>query len=54
MRGANPIQLPTGELRRFLEDGDEVMFRGYCESEGHPRISFGECRGSVVPALRPY
>ena len=49
-RGANPIHLPTGELRRFLEDGDEVIFRGYCEREGHPRIGFGECRGVILPA----
>ena len=49
-RGAHPIQLPSGEVRRFLEDGDEVIFRGYCEREGHPRIGFGECRGIIVPA----
>ena len=33
---------------RFLEDGDEVILRGYCEREGIPRIGFGECRGTVV------
>lgn len=49
-RGAEPIQLPTGELRKFLEDGDEVIFRGYCEREGYPRIGFGECRGTILPA----
>lgn len=49
-RGAEPIQLPGGVLRKFLEDGDEVMFRGYCEREGHPRIGFGECRGVILPA----
>lgn len=49
-RGAEPIQLPSGELRKFLEDGDEVIFRGCCEREGHPRIGFGECRGIVQPA----
>jgi fumarylacetoacetase len=49
-RGAEPIQLPTGELRKFLEDGDEVIFRGYCERERHPRIGFGECRGTIHPA----
>jgi fumarylacetoacetase len=49
-RGADPIRLPTGELRKFLEDGDEVIFRGYCEREGHSRIGFGECRGLVLPA----
>jgi fumarylacetoacetase len=50
-RGAEPIQLPSGELRKFLEDGDEVMFHSYCEREGYPRIGFGECRGVVVSAL---
>lgn len=48
-RGTEPISLPTGEQRKFLEDGDEVVFRGYCIREGHPRIGFGECRGVVLP-----
>ena len=47
-RGTAPIELPTGERRSFLEDGDEVVMRGYCEREGHRRIGFGECRGTVV------
>jgi len=50
-RGAEPIDLPTGETRRFLQDGDEVIFRGYCEREGFRRIGFGECRGIVTPAI---
>jgi fumarylacetoacetase len=50
-RGAEPINLPTGETRRFLQDGDEVIFHGYCEREGFRRIGFGECRGIVTPAL---
>jgi fumarylacetoacetase len=50
-RGKEPITLPTGEVRRFLEDGDEVILRGYCEREGFRRIGFGECRGVVMPAL---
>ncbi|HSR54532.1 MAG TPA: fumarylacetoacetate hydrolase family protein, partial [Acidobacteriota bacterium] len=49
-RGSNPIQLPEGETRRFLEDGDEVIFKGYCQAEGRPRIGFGECRGRVLAA----
>jgi len=49
-RGADPIQLPTGELRKFLADWDEIILRGYCEREGHARIGFGECRGIVLPA----
>ena len=49
-RGASRWVLPNGETRKFLEDGDEVILRGYCEREGHPRIGFGECRGIVLPA----
>jgi fumarylacetoacetase len=41
--------LPTGEERRFLEDGDEVTFRAWCEREGFVRIGLGECTGEVVP-----
>ena len=47
-RGAEPVRLPTGEIRTFLEDGDEVILRGYCEREGCARIGFGECRGIVA------
>ncbi len=49
-RGAEPIELPGGEPRSFLEDGDEVMIRGWCERAGFARIGFGECRGIVLPA----
>ncbi len=49
-RGAEPIKLPSGEGRRFLQDGDEVIFRGYCEREGFRRIGFGECRGVILPS----
>jgi fumarylacetoacetase len=49
-RGTEPVQLPGGEERKFLEDGDEVILRAYCEREGVPRIGFGECRGVVVGA----
>ena len=49
-RGAEPLTLPTGETRRFLEDGDEVIMRGWCERAGFRRIGFGECRGIVLPA----
>ena len=47
--GAQRLMLPDGETRTFLEDGDEVIFRGYCEARNAPRIGFGECRGRVVP-----
>jgi fumarylacetoacetase len=49
-RGTEPIDLPNGEQRRFLEDGDEVIMKGYCEREGFRRIGFGECRGRILPA----
>ncbi len=45
-----PIKLPTGEERKFLADGDEVILKGYCEREGFRRIGFGECRGIIEPA----
>ncbi len=50
-RGTNPITLPTGEERRFLQDGDEIILRGYCERDGFRRIGFGECRGKILPAV---
>ena len=49
-KGSKPLHLPSGENRQFIEDGDEVILRGYCETEGFARIGFGECRGVVVAA----
>jgi fumarylacetoacetase len=46
--GRNPIVLSNGEQRTFLEDGDSVTFRGWCEKPGAARIGFGECTGSVA------
>jgi fumarylacetoacetase len=48
--GKNPITLPNGEQRTFLEDGDTVTLRGYCERDGAVRIGLGECTGTVVGA----
>jgi fumarylacetoacetase len=48
---AEPIRLPTGEVRTFLEDGDRVTFCAYAFKEGLPRIGFGECTGTVIPAV---
>jgi fumarylacetoacetase len=48
-RGLQPVKLPTGELRSFLADGDEVILRGYCEKAGYARVGFGECRGIILP-----
>jgi fumarylacetoacetase len=50
-RGTKPVALPSGEARRFLEDGDEVIFRARARREGCASIGFGECRGRIVPAL---
>jgi len=47
---SEPLRLPTGETRTFLEDGDEVIFRGFCQRTGLPRIGFGGCTGRIVPA----
>jgi fumarylacetoacetase len=49
-RGKNPVTLPIGEQRKFLEDGDEVIFRGFCERDGFRRIGLGSCRGIILPA----
>jgi len=48
--GKSPIRLSSGEMRTFLEDGDTVILKGYCQSDGFRRIGFGECRGTVLPA----
>ncbi len=49
--GRQPLRLSNGEVRAFLEDGDTVILRGSCRREGWRRIGFGECRGTVGPAL---
>ena len=49
-RGTQPITLGDGSERRFLQDGDEVVMRAWCEAPGKPRIEFGDCRGVVLPA----
>jgi fumarylacetoacetase len=54
-RGRDPIDLPDGTQRRFLQDGDEVIMRAFCElsQTGAVRIGFGECRSVVRPAASP-
>jgi fumarylacetoacetase len=49
-RGREPLTLPGGESRAFLQDGDEVIFRGSASRAGFARIGFGECRGTILPA----
>jgi len=46
-RGANPLQLPTRETRKWLEDGDRLTITGWCEGDGY-RIGFGEVTGRIV------
>ena len=50
-RGANPVRLPTGETRSFLEEGDEVILTARCERDGFVGIGLGECRGVVEAAI---
>ncbi|MEL7472579.1 MAG: fumarylacetoacetase [Planctomycetota bacterium] len=49
-RGTEPLELPGGETRKFLQDGDEVILTAYAEREGYQRIGFGACRGVVMAA----
>ncbi|MGE0618922.1 MAG: fumarylacetoacetase [Afipia sp.] len=45
--GSRPITLPNGQIRGFLEDGDEITFRGRCQREGFASIGFGHCTGAI-------
>ncbi len=47
--GHQPVTLPTGERRAFLEDGDEVVITAECQAPGAVRIGFGACRGRIMP-----
>jgi fumarylacetoacetase len=49
--GQQPLLLAGAERRVFLEDGDEIILRGYCHRPGTARVGFGESRGRVLPAL---
>jgi fumarylacetoacetase len=49
--GKQPFTLPNGESRTYLVDGDAVVLRGWCEKAGAARIGFGQCVGTVLPAL---
>ena len=46
--GKRPISLPSGESRTFLEDGDTIILKGFCETEGAARIGLGEAIGKVI------
>ncbi|HET7594624.1 MAG TPA: fumarylacetoacetate hydrolase family protein, partial [Stellaceae bacterium] len=47
--GREPLTLASGETRRFLEDGDEIILRAHCRRDGYVSIGFGECRGKILP-----
>jgi fumarylacetoacetase len=49
--GSRPIQISRDESRTFLEDGDTVIFRGWCEKPDMARIGFGNAQGRVLPAI---
>ena len=49
-RGSNPLILKDGSERKFINDGDTVIMRGFCKSKD-VRIGFGECIGKVLPAF---
>ncbi|HEX7747153.1 MAG TPA: fumarylacetoacetase [Bordetella sp.] len=48
--GKKPLDLPWGEKRTFLQDGDQIILRAECVKPGYPRIGFGECVGTVAAA----
>ncbi|MCK5921368.1 MAG: fumarylacetoacetate hydrolase family protein, partial [Methylococcales bacterium] len=48
-RGTQPVQLPNGEQRAFVEDGDRVTMTGYCQGDGF-RVGFGEVTAVILPA----
>ena len=48
--GKQPIELASGEVRKFLEDGDEIILRARCHRDGVASIGFGECRGTIIAA----
>lgn len=47
--GKQKLELTNGETRTFLEDGDTVVMRGWCQKDGAARIGFGDCAGTVLP-----
>ncbi|MFJ4442493.1 fumarylacetoacetase [Pseudomonas sp. NPDC089422] len=48
--GKQPVELASGEMRKFLEDGDEIILRARCKRDGVASIGFGECRGKIIAA----
>jgi fumarylacetoacetase len=50
--GSRALQLPSGESRTFLQDGDEIFIRARAQRPGAAPIGFGECRAVVLPAVQ--
>ncbi|CAH1639014.1 unnamed protein product [Spodoptera littoralis] len=50
-KGTKPLRLLSGEERKFIQDGDTVILRGYCVNENGARIGFGKCEGKLLPAI---
>jgi fumarylacetoacetase len=48
--GKEPLSLPDGQTRTFLQDGDTVVYTAHCERAGFARIGFVECRGTIAPS----
>jgi len=48
--GSEPVELASGIERTFLEDGDSLIFHGWCQGNGY-RIGFGEVEGTILPAV---
>lgn len=51
--GKKGLSMPDGSVRHFLEDGDTVIMKAHAEKNG-VRIGFGECRGTILPALKEH
>ncbi|MEJ2052005.1 MAG: fumarylacetoacetase, partial [Calditrichota bacterium] len=50
-RGTSPIKFPDGEERKFLQDGDRVTIKGWCQGDGY-KVGFGEVTGKILPPNR--
>jgi fumarylacetoacetase len=48
--GSEPVEMPDGSKRSFLEDGDALTMRGWCQGDGY-RVGFGEVEGTITPAV---
>ncbi len=51
--GRQPVALPDGDTRTFLQDGDRITLRAFAQAPGGRRIGFGDCTATVLPALPP-